>query len=355
MKIRGTALIAVLGLALLGACSGGGDKSDDATDGPTTQAPENPPVDEPEPPADEPEPPADEQPPAGEAGGLIAVITPSHSNVFFKAEADAAVAKAQELGYEVQSDSHDDDPNKQNELIDAAIAKGAVAIVLDNAGADTTIGAVTKAEEAGIPVFLIDREINETGVVHAQIVSNNSQGAGLVGQAFAEAMEGKGRFIELLGRETDTNAQVRSAAYHSVIDQYPDMEMAAQETANWDQQEAFSKIETLLQSDPDIQGIISGNDTMAMGAVAAVEAAGKTGEIIVAGFDGSPDAADAIKAGTLLATGLQPAVKIAELAVEQADSLLRTGSTGAEEKQSIDCQLINADNADKYTLFALAD
>ncbi|MCV2394208.1 D-ribose ABC transporter substrate-binding protein [Actinotalea sp. M2MS4P-6] len=289
----------------------------------------------------------------GEAGGLIAVITPSHSNVFFKAEADGAVAKAEELGYTAQSDSHDDDPNKQSELIDTAISNGAVAIILDNAGADVTIGAVQKAEDAGIPVFLIDREINETGIVQAQIVSNNAQGAGLVGEAFVEAMGGTGRYIELVGRETDTNAHVRSDAYHAVIDQYSDMEMAAQETANWDQQEAFSKVETLLQADSDIQGIIAGNDTMALGAVAAVDAAGLTGKIIVAGFDGSPDAAQAIKDGTMLATGLQPAVQIAQMAVEQADQFIRTGSTGADEKQSIDCILIDKSNVDRYTLFAI--
>jgi erythritol transport system substrate-binding protein len=291
----------------------------------------------------------------GEAGGLIAVITPSHSNVFFKAEADAAVAKAEELGYTAQSDSHDDDPNKQSELIDAAISNGAVAIILDNAGADVTIGAVQKATDAGIPVFLIDREINETGIAKAQIVSNNAQAAGLVGEAFVEAMGGAGRYIELLGRETDTNAAVRSDAYHAVIDQYSDMEMVAQETANWDQQEAFTKIETLLQADSNIQGIIAGNDTMALGAVAAVDAAGLTGKVIVAGFDGSPDAAQAIKDGKLLATGLQPAVRIAELAVEQADQFIRTGDTGQPEKQSIDGVLIDASNVDRYTLFALED
>ncbi len=289
----------------------------------------------------------------GEAGGLIAVITPSHDNVFFKAEADAAVAKAKELGYEAQSDSHDDDPNKQSQLIDTAISNGAKAIILDNAGADVTIGAVQKAADAGIPVFLIDREINETGVAAAQIVSNNAQGAGLVGEAFVKAMEGKGRYIELTGKETDTNAAVRSDAYHAVIDQYADMEMAAQETANWDQQEAFTKVETLLQRDPNIQGIIAGNDTMALGAVAAVDAAGLTGQVIIAGFDGSPDAAAAIKAGTLLATGLQPAVQISEMAVEQADEYIRTGETGQPEKQSIDCVLIDASNVDRYTVFAI--
>ena len=290
----------------------------------------------------------------GEAGGLIAIITPAQSNPFFKAEADAAKAEAEKLGYETSVASHDDDPNKQSELIDAAISQKAVAIVLDNAGADASVGPIQKAKDAGIPVFLIDREINESGVANAQIVANNAQGAAAVAEEFVAALP-KGKYIELTGKESDTNAGVRSEAYASVISQYPDLVQVAQETANWDQDEAFSKIETLLQRDSDIQGIIAGNDTMALGAVAAVEAAGLTGKVTIAGFDGSPDAVEAIKAGTLLATGLQPAVLISQLAVQQADSFIRTGETGADEKQSIDCVVINKDNADKYTLFGLED
>jgi erythritol transport system substrate-binding protein len=94
------------------------------------------------------------------AAGLIPVITPSHDNPFFKAEAEGAEAKAKELGYDVISLVHDDDANKQSQLIDTAIARGAKAIILDNAGADATVAAVKKAKEAGIPSFLIDREIN---------------------------------------------------------------------------------------------------------------------------------------------------------------------------------------------------
>ena len=289
-----------------------------------------------------------------EAGGLISIITPAQSNPFFKAEADAAKAEAEKLGYETSVASHDDDPNKQSELIDAAISQGAVAIILDNAGADASVGPIQKAKDAGIPVFLVDREINETGIASAQIVANNAQGAAAVAEEFVAALP-KGKYIELTGKESDTNAGVRSAAYASVISQYPDLEQVAQETANWDQDEAFAKIETLLQRDSDIQGIIAGNDTMALGAVAAVEAAGLTGKVTIAGFDGSPDAVDAIKAGTLLATGLQPAVLISQLAVQQADSFIRTGDTGADEKQSIDCVVINKANADKYTLFGLED
>ncbi|MBT2516791.1 D-ribose ABC transporter substrate-binding protein [Streptomyces sp. ISL-90] len=289
----------------------------------------------------------------GEAGGLIAIITPSHDNPFFKAEADAAQAEAEKLGYETSVASHDDDPNKQSELIDAAISNGAKAIILDNAGADASIGPVQKAEDAGIPVFLIDREINETGIAKAQIVANNAQGAAAVAEEFVAALPNGGKYLELTGKESDTNAGVRSEAFASVISQYPNLIQVAKETANWSQDEAFSKIETLLQRDPDVQGIIAGNDTMALGAVAAVEAAGLTGKVVIAGFDGSPDAVAAIADGKLLATGLQPAVLISQLAVQQADRFITSGETGEDEKQSIDCVVINADNAGSYTLFAL--
>src|SRR5215813_13587491 len=90
----------------------------------------------------------------------IAIITPSHDNPFFKAEAEAAAARARELGYETSLSSHDDDAHKQDQLIDVAIANGAAAIILDNAGADASIAAVRKAKAARVPVFLIDREIN---------------------------------------------------------------------------------------------------------------------------------------------------------------------------------------------------
>jgi erythritol transport system substrate-binding protein len=286
------------------------------------------------------------------AGGLIAVITPAADNPFFKAEADAAVAKAKELGYETSAASHDDDPNKQSELIDAAISRKAAAIVLDNAGADASIGPVRKANQAGIPVFLIDREINQTGIAKAQIVSNNSQGAQLGAQQFVKSLDGKGKYVELLGKESDTNAGVRSQGYKDVLSQYPDLKRVAQQSANWDQQEAFTKMETILQRNRDIDGVIAGNDTMALGAVAALKSAGLLDKVKVVGFDGSPDAISAVKKDNMVATVLQPAALIAEMAVEQADKMIKTGKTGQPEKQSIDCDLVTKDNADDYGVFA---
>src|SRR3954447_15141183 len=167
--------------------------------------------------------------PAAKAGGLIALITPAGGNPLFRAEADAAVAKAKALGYQTSAASHDDDPNKQSQLIDTAISRKAKAIVLDNAGADASIGAVQKAKDAGIPVFLIDREINKTGVAAAQIVSNNAQGAQLGGAEFVKALDGKGKYVELVGKESDTNAGVRSQGYKDVLSQYPDLKRVAQQ------------------------------------------------------------------------------------------------------------------------------
>ena len=286
------------------------------------------------------------------AGKLIVIITPSPDNVFFKAEQVAADAEAKKLGYDTLVISHDDDPTKQSQAIDTAISRQAAAIILDNAGADVTVAAVQKAKDAGIPSFLIDREINQTGVAVAQIVSNNAQGAALGGQQFATAMGGTGEYAELTGKETDTNAGVRSAGYHSVLDQYTDMKMVAQQSANWDQAEALAKTQTILQGNPNIKGIIAGNDTMALGAQAALTAAGRT-DVVVVGFDGSPDVVASILNNQINATVLQPASQIAQMAVQQADQYIASGAAGQPEKQSIDCVLVTKDNAATVTDFAI--
>jgi ABC-type xylose transport system substrate-binding protein len=107
-----------------------------------------------------------------------------------------------------------------------------------------------KAKDAGIPSFLIDREINATGVAVSQIVSNNYQGATLGAEEFVKLMGEKGNYVELVGKESDTNAGVRSKGYHDVIDQYPDMKMVARQSANWSQTEAFADGKSILQANP---------------------------------------------------------------------------------------------------------
>lgn len=283
---------------------------------------------------------------------LVVIITPSLDNPFFGQEAAGAEARAKELGYQTLTYSHGDDAFKQSELIDSAVARNAAAIVLDNAGADASVAAVQKARNAGIPVFLIDREISARGVAATQLVSNNYQGAMLGGLAFARAMGEKGDYAELVGKESDTNAAIRSKGYHEVLDQYPGLRMISRQSANWSQSEAFTKVQSILQANPGVKGIIAGNDTMALGAVAALQSAGR-GDVIVVGFDGSNDARDAILAGKMHATVLQPAWRQAQYAVELADRYLKTGSTGMPEKQLMDCLLITRAEAPRLNNFAL--
>ena len=270
---------------------------------------------------------------------LIYCITPSTSNPYFGV---------------VKCVSHDDDATKQSELFDTAISEGASAIVCDNAGADASIEAIQKARDAGIPTFLVDREINQEGVAVAQIVANNSQGATAAAQALVEATGGEGQYAELLGLESDTNCQVRSDAFHAVIDQ-TNMEMVAQQSANWDQTEGQQKAETILQQYPDIVAIVCGNDTMACGAAAAVESANLDHPVYIIGVDGSNDMRDNIKADKCLATGLQQIDLITRNAVNQADTYLTTGSTGMDEKQLVDCVLITKENADKLDNFVYSE
>lgn len=281
---------------------------------------------------------------------LIAIIVPSQDNPFFKAEADAAATQARSLGYRVRVDAHDDDPYRQDNLIDAAIASNAAAVILDNAGANSSISAVRRATRAKIPCFLIDRAIDANGIAKAQIIADNAQGARIVAQAFVQALHDTGNYAELLGRESDTNARVRTTGFHSVLDKVPGLHLVSAQSANWSQSEAFEKTETMLQANPSVKGIIAGNDTMALGAVAATRGAGRA-DIRIVGFDGSPDAIAAIQNGEMEATALQPAVLIARMAVNEADRFLKSHTTGEPERQIIPCDLVTGANARDFRNF----
>jgi ABC-type sugar transport system substrate-binding protein len=279
---------------------------------------------------------------------LMAIITPDKDNTFFIAESDAAKAKAESLGYETWTAVHGDDPNAESDLIDTAISKNAAAIIIDIANADASPNNLRRATDAGIPVFCMDREINVTGIAKAQLISDNFQGAQVGAEYFVKLMGEKGNYVELVGKESDTNAGVRSQGFHSIIDQYPDMKMVARQTANWSQTEAYSVIESLLQANPNINGIICGNDTMALGSQAAIEAAGRA-DIIVMGFDGNDNVLDSMLQGKIDGTVMQPNALNAEMAVELADKYIKTGSTGMDQEKILNgCFLITPDEADQW-------
>lgn len=285
------------------------------------------------------------------AGGLITIIVNDPSNPYWAAEGDSAKAAAEELGYTATVAAHRGDTNTESQLVDTAISNGSKALLLDPANADGSVGAVQKADAAGIPVFLINAEINQTGIAKAQLVSNNAQGAALGAQQWAQLVGQDGQYAELLGAPSDNNAATRSNGYQTVLSQYPGLKEVAEQVANWDRTEGHDKMQAMLQGNPGINAVISGNDEMALGAIAALQESGQIGQMkAIGGFDGSPDAVDAIKAGTLSYTVLQPVVTFSQEAVKQADTFLKTGETGvSEEKQAFDCILITKDNVDQYT------
>jgi erythritol transport system substrate-binding protein len=284
------------------------------------------------------------------ADGLISVIVTDPANPYWFTEGEVAKATAEKLGYTANVAAHKGDTNTESTLIDTAITNKSVAIILDPANADGSVGAVKKAIAANIPVFLVNAEINQEGLAKAQLVSNNAQGAAIGAQQWVQMVGEKGNYVELFGNPSDNNAATRSNGYETVLTQYPDLVKAGREVANWDRAQGYKKMQSLLQAHPDIIGVISGNDEMALGAVAALKEAGKLDKVKVGGFDGSPDAVAAIKAGELQYTVLQPVAVFSQKAVEQADKFIKTGKTGADtEKQLYDCILITKDNVDKMT------
>jgi len=285
----------------------------------------------------------------GEAGGLITIIVNDPANPYWKTEGDVAKAAAEELGYEATVGAHKGDTNTENTLIDTAIANKSVAIILDPANADGSIATVKKADAAGIPVFLVNAEINEAGLAKAQLVSNNAQGAAVGAQEWVKQMGDKGDYVELFGAPSDNNAQTRSNGFTTVISQYPDLVQVGKEVADWDRTKGHDKMQSLLQANPNLNGVISGNDEMALGAIAALKEAGKLEGVVVGGFDGSPDAVAAVESGELAYTVLQPVAVFSKEAVALADAFIRTGEAPETEKQSFDCILITKDNVDKMT------
>lgn len=284
------------------------------------------------------------------AEGLISIIVNDPANPYWFTEGEVAKATAEGLGYEASVAAHKGDTNTESTLIDTAITNQAAAIILDPANADGSIGAVRKAIDAGIPLFLVNAEINESGLAIAQLVSNNAQGAALGAMQWVDLTGGEGNYVEFFGNPADNNAATRSNGYETVISQYPDMVKLAEEVANWDRTQGYNKMQSLIQANDNINAVIAGNDEMALGAIAALKEAGRMDGVIVGGFDGSPDAADAIRSGELAYSVLQPVAVFSAEAVRQADHFIKTGERlVAEEKQLFDCLMITPENVANYS------
>lgn len=284
------------------------------------------------------------------AEGLISIIVNDPANPYWFTEGEVARETAEELGYEANVSAHRGDTNTESNLIDAAITNDAVAIILDPANADGSVGVVRRATEAGIPVFLVNAEINESGIAIAQLVSNNAQGAALGAITWQGLVGDEAQYVEFFGNPSDNNAATRSNGYNTVLSQYPGLEKVAEEVANWDRTQGYNRMQSIMQANDQIDAVISGNDEMALGAIAALKEAGRLEGVVIGGFDGSPDAVEAVRAGEMAYTVLQPVAIFSREAVIQADHYIKNGTPMVDqEKQLFDCLLITPENVDNYT------
>lgn len=277
----------------------------------------------------------------------MAVIISTLNNPWFVVLGETAAAKARELGYEATLFDSQNNTAKEAEHFENVIAAGYQAILFNPTDADGSVSNVKRAKSAGIPTFCMDREINALDIATTQIMSDNFSGCVELGQYFVRQLNKKGKYVELLGLVGDNNTWNRSKGFHSVVDDFPDIEMVAQQSADFDRNKAMEVMESILQSNPDIDAVFCGNDAMAMGAYQALFAAGKSDSVKVFGFDGTKDVVDAIGDGKIVATAMQYPKLMAQKAAEFADQYIK-GNRDFEKKIPIAVEIVTLDNISKF-------
>lgn len=284
----------------------------------------------------------------------IAIVVSTLNNPWFVFLAETAAKKAKELGYESKIFDSQNNTALESDHFENAIAAGYNAILFNPTDAAGSVVNVKKAKEAGIPVFCMDREINSKDAATSQILSDSYSACIELGKLFVKSLNKKGNYVELLGIVSDNNTWNRSKGFHSVVDNYPQLKMVAQQSADFDRNKAMEVMESILQAHPDIDGVFCGNDAMAMGAYQALTAAGKANKVKVIGFDGAADAVTSIKEGKLTATAMQFPKIIAELAATDADEYFK-GKRSFPKKLPIPVEVVTSENIDKYIAYGKKD
>ena len=230
---------------------------------------------------------------------LLGMSVSTQSNPFYRSLAEGVAAEAEALGVEVTVLSADDQLEKQISDVEDLIAAG-VDTLLINATQDGAVGVVEQAAAAGIPVITLQRGV-PSSLVTSHIGTNNV----LIGQLAAEwlinRLGGTGKIVVLEGIPGAASSEDRKTGSTPVFEAAEGIEIVAQQTAEYDRATALTVMENILQATPDINAVFCYNDEMAMGALAALEAAGRD-DVIVTGIDALPDALEAIRAGKLAMT-----------------------------------------------------
>jgi len=263
------------------------------------------------------------------------------ANPFFVIMKEAGEAKAAELGAEFIVLDAQDNMEKQVRDIEDLIARNVDVLIINPYDSNAIVQSVLEANRAGIPVITVTRPSNGGDVVQHLDVKNVFGGK-LVGVAVASSLDGAGNVVILEGIPGAPSANDRQSGFLDVINLFSSINVLSSTTAHYSREEGATVMEDLLQANPEIDAVYAHNDEMALGAVRAIEAAGRTG-IEVFGFDATPDALDAIAAGSMVATIKQQPDLQMRMAVQAAWDITQ-GSTDLPSVVYIPMVLITAED-----------
>ncbi|MDQ3349463.1 MAG: sugar ABC transporter substrate-binding protein [Acidobacteriota bacterium] len=241
----------------------------------------------------------------------------------------------------VQAAEREIDVEKQMQIIENLLQTGLRALVVTPSGSREIASAIVKANRAGVPVIVVDTRVDAKAAADNQlkvasfIGSDNYEGGRLAGEYLAKATGGKGRVAVLEGIPGHETGDSRLRGFRDAVQKHPGMTIVASQPANWERDLGFTVFQNMLQAHRDIDALFACSDLMALGAVEAIAAAGRSGSIRVVGFDALDDARKMIEAGRMEASVAQSPRDMGRIAVESAARLLRGESVPDEQKVPI--------------------
>lgn len=253
------------------------------------------------------------------AQDTIALTVSTLDNPFFVSLKDGAQKKADELGYKLVVLDSQNDPSKELSNVEDLTVRGAKVLLINPTDSTAVGNAVAIANRNKIPVITLDRGAAK-GEVVSHIASDNVAGGKMAGDFIAEKLGDGAKVIQLEGLAGTSAARERGEGFKQAIEAYK-FEVLASQPADFDRTKGLNVTENLLASKGAVQAIFAQNDEMALGALRAINAAGK--KVLVVGFDGTEDGVKAVKSGKLAATVAQQPELIGSLGVETADKILK--------------------------------
>lgn len=289
------------------------------------------------------------------AGGAVAqdkpvvgLVMKSLANDFFKNMLEGAEADNAEKGtYELRAVGMQSETDIETQInaVENFITQGVDAIVIAPADSRALVPPLKRAVDAGIVVINIDVELDaqakkDAGLELAFLGPDNRAGAKMSGDALGEALGEGAKVVILEGNPGADNAVQRKAGFDDAVAQWK-LNLVDSRTAHWETEEANSVFTNMLTANPDIQGVMAANDSMALGVVAALAAAGRT-DIKVVGFDNVPAIQPLIKEGKVLATVDQFGSQMAVFGIDRALDVI-AGGPPLEGWVKTDLKLITAE------------